>query len=312
VGSAFRTSLIVALAFGAIGACADTSNLAGGAELPELDAGPTKPRDAGSTPIDGDGGPIVATGRCDPTKPFGAPELVTHFDPESTTTKSAVLTSDELEVFYLRYVATGDWDLRHARRPSKDSAWGPVTTEAMTPRPEGFLSITAAGKKLYFWTVGQNYRAVRAGTSDAFGAPATYSSPSAPWTFVVSSDDTAYFAKYGDGATERFIHRASIDNSGFFASTAVPNIHVAGANDSRAVLNASETVMYFASNRPGGRGLDDVWVARRASKQEEFGPGTHVRELSTDDPDYVTWASDDDCVVYLDRASHVYRAQRAL
>ena len=88
------------------------------------------------------------------------------------------------------------------------------------------------------------------------------------------------------------------------------NIHIPGVSDQRPVLNASETTMYFASNRPGGRGLDDVWVARRASKQDEFGPGTHVRELSTPDPDYVTWVSDDDCVIMLDRASHVYTAKR--
>src|SRR5690606_589607 len=140
---------------------------------------------------------------------------------------------------------------------------------------QGFLSMSAAGRKLYYWTIGQNYRAVRSSTSDTFGEPDTYSSPSAPWSFIVEADDTAYFAKYGDGAAERFIHRASFDTSGYNASSEVPNVHVSGSNDSRPVLNASETAMYFSSNRPGGRGLDDIWVARRASKQDEFGPGVH-------------------------------------
>jgi hypothetical protein len=299
---------------GAIVACADTSNLSGGDTLP-TDAAPPKPKDSGSTPIDGDGGPIVLpTGRCDPLKPFGAPTLVTELDPEATATKSAVLSLDELEVFYLRYTGAqaGVWDLRHARRATTDAAWEAPATDALTPGPQGFLSLTAAGKKLYFWTINQNYRSGRASTASAFGTPATYSSPTAPWTFVVEADDTAYFAKYAEGGTERFIHRAPFDSNGYNASQAVPNIHVTGASDSRAVLNASETALYFASNRPGGRGLDDVWVARRTSKQDELGPGTHVRELSTPDPDYVTWVSDDDCVVMLDRASHVYTARRAL
>jgi hypothetical protein len=302
------------LFFGSAAACEDTSNLSGGGTLVTSDAAPPKDKDSGGTPIDPDGGgPITPGGRCDPLKPFEAPALVNELDPEASTTKSAVLSLDELEVFFLRYTGqAGVWELRHANRASKDAVWSPPSTEAISPSPQGFLSLTAAGKKLYYWTINQNYRTGRASTSAPFGTPATYSSPTAPWTFVVEADDTAYIAKYAEGGAERFIHRAPIDSSGYNTSEAVPNVHVAGASDSRAVLNASETVMYFASNRPGGRGLDDVWVARRASKQDEFGPGTHVRELSTSDPDYVTWVSDDDCVVMLDRASHVYTAKRPL
>lgn len=295
------------------GACADTNNLTGGAELETEDASVPK-KDSGSTPIDPDGGgPITPAGRCDPLKPFGAPTLVTDFDPEASATKSAVLTPDELEVFYLRYTGSGgNWDLRHARRASNDAPWGSVVTDPLTPGAQGFLSITAAGKKLYYWTINQNYRAGRSSTANTFGAPATYNSPNAPWTFIVESDDTAYFAKLAEGGVERFIHRAAFDSNGYSSSTQVPNVHVTAASDMRPVLNASETLMYFGSNRPGGRGLDDVWVARRATKQDDFGPGVHVRELSTEDPDYVTWVSDDDCVVMLDRASHVYTAKRPL
>jgi hypothetical protein len=296
-------------------ACEDTSNLSGGGTLEARDAAPPNGKDSGK-PIDPDGGgPITPSGRCDPLKAFGAPTLVTELDPESSTTKSAVLSPDELEVFYLRYTSSGGvWDLRHARRSSKDDPWGTPTTDAITPSPQGFLALTAAGKKLYYWTIGQNYRAGRASTTGTFGAPATYVAPDDAWTFVVDSDDTAYFAKLAEGGGERFIYRAPIDSSGYTFSQAkqLENIHVAGASDMRAVLNASETALYFGSNRPGGRGLDDVWVARRSNKQEEFGPGTHVRELSTPDPDYVTWVSDDDCVVMLDRASHVYVAKRPL
>lgn len=318
MGSLGRTSLLWLLAAAAcvsVEACADTNNLTGGEDT--VDAGSlTKPKDdSGSSPIDPEGGgPTTPTGRCDPLKPFGAPELVSEFDPQATTSKSAVLSPDELEAFYLRYNGTpsGSWDLRHARRATRDAAWNPVVTDPLAPGAQGFLSLTAAAKKLYFWTIGQNYRTVRASTSDPFGPPTTYSSPEAPYTFIVQSDDTAYFGKLAEGGTERFIHRASFDNFGFNTSKPVPNVHVTGATDSRPVLNATETAMYFGSNRPGGRGLDDVWVARRATKQEEFGPAVHVRELSTDDPDYVTWVSDDDCIVMLDRASHIYEAKRPL
>jgi hypothetical protein len=316
VGLGSRTLLFsLSLSLAAYGAaCTDTSNLTGGEDLPTRDAGDTKPKDSGGgTGIDDDGGPITPGGRCDPAKPFDAPTLVTDFDPEAQTTKSAVLSTDELEVFYLRYTGmqAGVWDLRHARRATKDAAWGPASTDPMNPGPAGFLALTAAGRKLYFWNLNQNYRAGRASTSVNFGAPVTYSSPSgAPWSFIVDADDTVYYARYAEGGSERFIVRAPFDSNGYSGGTDVPNVHVAGYGDNRPVLNKSETVMYFGSNRPGGKGLDDVWVARRTTKQDEFGPGIHVRELATADPDYVTWVSDDDCIVYLDRASHIYIAKR--
>lgn len=307
-----RIAFVICATTGAIVGCEDTSNLTGGTSLDTRDADAPNPKDSGGTPIDPDGGgPIVPGGRCDATKPFEAPVLVTDFDPEASTTKSAVLSPDELEVFYLRYEASA-WTLRHARRSTKDAPWGTPATDAITPAPNGFLALTASGKKLYYWTLGQNYRAGRASTTSTFGAPTAYTSPDTAWTFVVESDDTAYFAKLAEGGGERFIYRAPIDSNGYTLSQAkqVDNVHIPGVSDQRPVLNAGETIMYFGSNRSGGRGLDDVWVARRASKQAEFGPGTHVRELSTADPDYVTWVSDDDCVVMLDRASHVYTAKR--
>ena len=95
----------------------------------------------------------------------------------------------------------------------------------------------------------------------------------------------------GLSVIQNFISQSQLDidrfttyaASGYTFSQAkqVDNIHIPGVSDQRPVLNASETIMYFGSNRSGGRGLDDVWTARRTSKQDEFGPGTHVRELST-------------------------------
>jgi hypothetical protein len=292
-------------------ACADTNNLSGGIDL--SDAGPGKPRDAGTTPFGDGGGPIVPSGRCDPQKPFGAPAPVTELDAEANFTKSAVLSPDELEVFFLRYTGNGgEWDLRHARRTTKDDPWGGPVTDPMSPGAQGFLSLTAAGKKLYFWNGAHPYRATRSSTLEAFGSPpGEFDVANGPWPFVVAADDVGYCYKFGDGDLEKFIHRGSINGTIYsLATTPVPNIHVAGYSDNRPVLNESETALYFGSNRPGGQGLDDVWVARRASKQEEFGPAVIVRELSSDEPDYVTWIADDDCVAYLDHASHIYAAKR--
>lgn len=295
-----------------VAACASVDGLATEPDLP--DGGrPTK--DGGRTDggLPEDSGPLPPTARCDPNKPFDPPALVAELDAQAKFVKGAVMTPDEREAFYLRYdEAASEWVLRHARRESREGAWTSVADEAVAPTPDGYLSLTAGGLKLYFWTVGSNYEATRANATAAFGTPEKFDVANAPGAFVVDADDTAYFARSeGDATIVSRIRRASVTSYGFSGtSTYVPNVWVDGASDSRPVLNRSETVMYFASNRPGGRGLADVWVARRASKQEELGPGIHVRELSTDEPDAVTWVSDDDCVVLLDRASHVYIARR--
>lgn len=321
MGRAFYLSAVAASALGAItivtiGACTNLDGLATSGTTIDTDSG-TKPKDAGGDSTLGDGGVTPVKDRCDPTAAFGPPSLVTAFDATADYVKGAILAPGELEVFYLKYDSlASDWELRHARREAVDGAranWGSVVTIGLPTTPDGFLSLTAGGLKLYYWTVGNNFKMTRASANiDTFGTPAKYDVTSSPQAHFVESDDVAYFSKLeGDSGFEKFLKRGSVNTNGFsFTSTTVPSVHLAGFSDQYPVLNATETALYFSSNRPGGRGLADVWVARRQNKQAEFGAPVHVPELSTDEPDQVTWVSDDECVVFLDRASHVYTARR--
>lgn len=291
-------------------ACSSTAGLSNG---DDDDAG-TKPKDSGAPKNDG-GGPTDAPKpvevRCDPTKPFGAPSVVANFDVGTDFVKGAVLTPDELEVYYLRYQGGGVWDLRHARRTTKADAWASSETFPLDPSPQGFVSLTAGGLKIYFWRTDWNYRASRPSVGSVFGTPAKYDVASGPMAFVVDADDTAYFAKLEEGGADRTIRKASANTSGYsLTSQVVPNLHVPGASDQYPVLNQSETVIYFSSNRAGGKGLADIYVARRNDKLSDFGTPKHVPEVSTDEPDQVTWVSDDDCELFLDRANHIYLAKR--
>ncbi|HSO41032.1 MAG TPA: hypothetical protein VLT33_51255, partial [Labilithrix sp.] len=90
----------------------------------------------------------------------------------------------------------------------------------------------------------------------------------------------------------------------------IPNIHVAGATDEHPVLNGSETRLYFTSQLSGEL-VRGIYVATRASKSGEFGAPTHVGELFTFGlENAVTWVSDDDCEVLLNRLGDVYHARR--
>ncbi|MBX3223860.1 MAG: hypothetical protein KF795_25330 [Labilithrix sp.] len=310
----FRGSVLALLA---VAACEGTSGLAGEAPPPDES---TK-RDAGDDGRAGpapkpDGGPTPITERCDPIKPFGPPELQTELEPTAGTVRSAVMSPDELELHYLKYTsATSKWELRRVTRPSREAKWSTPTTVDVGEAVSG-MSIAAGGLKAYWWTLESNFVASRPDVDTTFASPKTFWLAKKPQLFVVASNDAAYYAEYvGDGsAVDKIIMRAAMNGnaSGLLTGSPVPNLHANGALDGQPVLNKDETALYFSSNRAGGKGLADVWVARRGSKLDPFGPPVHVPELSSETVDGVSWVSDDDCEILLDRAAQIYRARRPL
>ena len=309
-----RASLVALLV---VAACEGTDGLAGAGPQPRSDGGGEK--DAGEPPDDAagvdDGGATPETTRCDPLQPFGPPELQTDLEPTAGTVRSAVLSPDELEIHYLRYTSAGSlWELRRATRPSRDARWqGATTIEGLSP--VAGMSLSAGGLKVHYWTTESNFVASRATLDDHFANPKRFWLPKETQVFVVAADDAAYLADYvGDAANDKAILRAAMTTNagGLLTPVEVPNIHVKGALDSQPVTNTDETALYFSSNRPGGKGLADIWVARRATKLAPFGPPVHVPELSTDTVDGVSWVSDDDCEILIERASHIYRSTRPL
>lgn len=267
------------------------------------DKNPKLPKDA-SDPFAEAGTP-----RCDPDKPFAAPELMEELDPQADT-HSAVMTDDELEVFYIK-----ETEFRHGRRADRDAAWT-IATEALNPIPDDAVSLSAAGLKMYYWLLDVNadsrpIRVTRAKLGDPFGIPENFLTPSSNPIFVVSSDDEHYYAARLDGGGDQVIHHGVLSSFGASEGKPLTSLH-AGGNDGFPVLNRSQTVLYFTSTRPGGAGGIDVYTSRRSSRQDSFETSAAVAELNTAAADIVTWASDDDCQVLLDRASHIYRARRPL
>jgi hypothetical protein len=56
--------------------------------------------------------------------------------------------------------------------------------------------------------------------------------------------------------------------------------------DTDPEVAADGLTIYFSSNRPGGMGSMDIWVARRASRSAPWGPPVQVPELSSAADDY--------------------------
>jgi hypothetical protein len=286
------------------------------------DAATDDPPD-GEDPPEGnpDAGP-----RSDPTKPFDAPELGADFDPATRIVRDAIQSPDGLEAYFIAGPSGSNLALRRLHRTSRTAKWEAATTIAITPPPLTALSMSAGGLKLHYdacsvrdsgLTECENFVSVRASTAVLFsGASTVFVSKSNVQTdlFVVASDDAAFYSDLlPDSGGNAAIVRTPLSAGGpiFNLRQPVTNASIPGSDDSSPILNVPETVMYLSSNRPGGSGGSyDVWTTRRGTKTGTFKPPVFVPELSAAGIDSVSWVSDDDCEVYLNRSDHVYRAAR--
>lgn len=273
------------------------------------DSGKTKTKDAGPT------GP-----RCNPAKPFGAPVIVPELD-GAVATRTAVMTPDELEIFYLRG-ASSTFELRHARRASRNATWSEPQSEVLAPDATYLTAITAGGLKLYYWRTGatldetDNHFATR-GTAWGPGTKLIVPSSTRRPTFPVKNDDGAYYSdllKKDDGGAsgEKGIFRGNMTSTSVFSPQQLDGIHNVKGLDEWPVVNSAETTLYFSSSRPAGLGGADIHVSTRKDNRSPWTVPMLVAEVSSPSPENPTWVSDDDCVLLIDRLGHSMRADRPL
>jgi hypothetical protein len=273
---------------------------------------------------DGATGPAPAPS-CDLAKPFEVPQLAADFDPSARVSRGALESPDRLEAYFISSTGS-DFILRRLHRAKVGDKWQPAETVSIRPPPLVGLSLSAGALKLHYQAcvpdgstqLCQNYVNVRPAISAIFaGDSRVFVSGNKVQTdlFVVASDDSAiYTALLPDSGGNASIVQTPVNSSGpiFTLERPVPKVNVAGSDVDKPVLNATETILYFSSNRPGGQpgASYEVWTATRPTKTADFGAPTFVRELSAQGIDSVSWISDDGCEVYVDRSDHVYYAKR--
>jgi Tol biopolymer transport system component len=74
---------------------------------------------------------------------------------------------------------------------------------------------------------------------------------------------------------------SQIDAVGGFGAPIVSSVSMPGASDHDPCISADGLELYFASDRPGSLGDHDIWVARRLTFGDAWGPPVHVPELSS-------------------------------
>ncbi|MEJ7597523.1 MAG: hypothetical protein WKG01_06395 [Kofleriaceae bacterium] len=251
----------------------------------------------------GDDGAVTdaPAGRCDPSKPFGAPTLVANLNTTADEMRFTI-TLDELTGF------VSDVDLSvpaatilttQRRSPtarfSNPSGLDTTVLNKATGN-EGGPSPLASGSQFYFHRqAGPNvavYLATR-GFNDEFSAGTQVTVDGGPLLDALSSTISADgMTLYWLDATGFKLHSATrgATATAFTGGTAASTMALGFA----AVLSADELTLYYANSNG-----EDVLAATRASKSEMFATGSPVPGVNSPQNDHPTHVTPDGCVLYL-------------
>jgi Tol biopolymer transport system component len=256
-----------------------------------------------------DGAPACAPPSMLP--PFPSPALVMSLstaDADGTPS----LTADLLEIYIKsdRIGGLGGGDVWKATRASVGAAWDPPVnvTEVNSAASDVGTEVSPDGLTLYFSSNRAGgagrldfYVSTRPNRSAAWSAPVRIAELSSPESdegiFVSPSGLVAYFHSDRDAATPGVytIYRATRTSVQVPWSTPVRVAELdSGTGDENPWVTADDCTMYFQSERSGGDGSADIWVARRATPASPFGAVTNLSTINGAAYDADPWLSPDE------------------
>jgi Tol biopolymer transport system component len=245
---------------------------------------------------------------CDSKLPFAAPMLVPGLDP-GVFFATPRLSPDELSIFFTTLsVIDGSLqaDLVRAVRPARDAPFGPATLLGALNTPASDNDPTVGSDFLALWfssaRSGNNqlYVARRTSTSEEWGAHALVPGLAGPSQdthpyYRAAGPELWFTSDRGDAGTDIYV--APLRDGSFGPVTLVPELNTPAVEAHPQVTEDGLGVL-LASNREGGAGGFDLWVASRRSTTEKFGAPTSLAEVNTADDEYGGWISPDGCRVY--------------
>ena len=220
---------------------------------------------------------------------FGAP---TNLGPSINTSSDeggVSMSTDGLELYFDS--GAGGWDLWVTRRATVFDPWGerenlgsPVNTSAIDFGP----SLSADGLELYYSSnrggAFNTWVATRATVSDPWEEPVnigpTVSSSSGDFGPCISADGLdLFFGSFrpsGSGETDLWVtRRETIHDPWSEPVNLGANVNSPDGENSPCI-SADGLLLFFESNRPGGYGDYDIWVTRRATTNDDWGPAVNL------------------------------------
>jgi hypothetical protein len=208
---------------------------------------------------------------------------------------SPALSPEGGTLFFAIGVVGVDEQIASATRSGRGAAFGPAALAGLNSAGEdGTPLLSADGLHLYFYSTRQGgagnrdvWQAARADQAAAFDAATLVAGVNGPdldhlpW---VSRDELTLLwvtnRSGGVGQLDIWIARRNFLSDGFSDIAPLNGVN-STVNEGRAVLSSDELTMYFASERPGGLGTMDLWVATRVSKADSFSQITNLTTLNS-------------------------------
>jgi Tol biopolymer transport system component len=228
---------------------------------------------------------------------FGDVELL----PEPINTPGIIsgdftTTADGLEAYFVSINRPGGYgreDIWVCRRQSKEDGWGPAVNlgpPVNTSSTDGTPSISSDGLELYFSNVGPNgsmYRpggygggdiwvTRRANRDDEWAVPVnlgpTINSSSMETYPNISADGLSLHFSNGD----IYVATRLTKDDNWSAPVPVTGGVNSGSWDGFPNLSADQRVLFFYSNRSGGYGGMDIYMAMRPTVSDAWGPAVNL------------------------------------
>jgi Tol biopolymer transport system component len=232
------------------------------------------------------------------------------------------LTDDLLMIVFnsTRGGGVGGGDIYQATRTTTTQSFGAVTNQMAlnTAGDDATPWLSPDGLAIYYTTAGSvgekdMFFATRATRTSAWSAPqeiTVLSSMGDEAGPALTPDQLAiFFASDRTGNDNIFVATRASITSAWSQPQQIVELSTS-MSDGEPWIDASQTAIYFASDRPGGAGGFDLYVARRTTSTVPFDAPERITELSTAADETDPWLAADQRAIYFARANVVMSATR--
>jgi len=236
------------------------------------------------------------------------------------------LSTDGRTLYFSAY-ADGEQQIYAASRDARGAAFADVRELPLvnSPASDGSPFISANGERLYLFSeriggVGGRDVWISQREGAGFSAPELLGSINSPATellpWLTTDELSLIFVSNrngGQGGADLWVATRDDTDDEFGAPVNLSDLG-STENEGRAVLSADGRTAFFSSDRAGGRGGPDLWVATREARRQPFSAPRNLSSLNSPANDQDVALSSDDTELFFASSrggtSALWRAER--